>query len=55
MVDLGDRQAIDIVAPACKKPDYPSQHASFIIDQNRERVRFLHITEVWPQIIGRML
>jgi len=53
-VGLGNGQAVDVVAPPRKQPDHPRQHAAFVIDDNRQRMRLDHHRMGIAQIIGRM-
>ena len=40
LVDLGDGQALDIVAAAGEQPDDARQHARLVVDQHRDRMAF---------------
>ena len=39
-IDLGHRQAFDIVAAAGEQADHPRQHAGLIVHQHRHGVAF---------------
>ena len=40
VLDLGDRQAFDVVAAAGKQADDAGQHARFVVDDHAKRVAF---------------
>ena len=54
VIDFGDSQAVDIIAPARKQTDDARQHAGLIFDQNRQRMTLLQLSVGVAQIICRM-
>ncbi len=50
-INLGHRQAFDIVAAARKQPNHAGQHARFIVDQDGDGMAFdcgAHQTSIFP-------